>query len=581
MSEKEAEEPPRSRPSRARWRFDAPQIARGVEWLLLVASIGFFVLFLMEQTEGITNPWILEWDTRATSLPAWRFHGTGLFPNDLIVDYMGAFYATPGWSVLFWIGTLFTDPLTVTKVLPLLALAVVVWQGGAFGLRRFGPAGAAVCIFLLVSSYYIWFRLLGFNSRAFGFPFLCSFVRYVDAKAEKRTLATLLLASLCYPSVLLLMGPTYGLVLLARRESFAVWKRLTITGLVCLGIMSRQMLFPDPRIGKPPTMEQAATLRQMGPGSNQPFYPLPSVRSFLEPVVRGPFDQAGQRFWKKTNKKLRKHPLTIPLAVGGGLGLLAWRRMKSFPVVLPAALVAALVMYVVIAALAYRLYLPDRPLTFAWPVAVALGFPVLAHEAFSRVTKTWAPTIAAVLVAGFFLVLRGDGRVPPHVSMPYGAGQNTPALQFCKTLPKDALIIALPERSSAIQAYAQRSTLFSMHSNTPFFYEFAREMERRFEEFYRAYYASSWEPLKKLHRERGVTHVVMDTRDFGPLAQQRGSYAEPWNSILSEMIASQDPPFDPVLRQPPEEAVEFSVVREHTVELAKLPETAAEFPLTQ
>src|SRR5688572_11942482 len=139
MSEKEAEEPPRSRPSRARWRFDAPRIARGVEWLLLVASIGFFVLFLMEQTEGITNPWILEWDTRATSLPAWRFHGTGLFPNDLIVDYMGAFYATPGWSVLFWIGTLFTDPLTVTKVLPLLALGVVVWQGGAFGLRRFGP----------------------------------------------------------------------------------------------------------------------------------------------------------------------------------------------------------------------------------------------------------------------------------------------------------------------------------------------------------------------------------------------------------------------------------------------------------
>jgi hypothetical protein len=554
--------------------FDLAKLARRIEWGLLGLVAIYVVAFYVRQMKGIGDPWLLEWDARATSLPAWRYHETGYFPNDMIVDYMGAFYATPGWSLLFWIATLFTDPLIATKVLPLFALAVIIWQGGMFGYRRFGPAGAAVVVFMLVSTYYIWFRLLGFNARAFGFPFLSAFVRYADEKNEKKVLITLGLASLCYPSVLLLMGPSYGLILLARRAPIKEWIRLSAVGVFCLAVMSRQMLFPDPRFGKPPTLEQAATLRQMQPGSNQPFYPLGSAREFLEPVVRGFFEPAGRRVWYKAQRRLQKRPLLYTGIFAGALGLLAWRKNKNLPVALPAILIAAMVMYFVIRALAYRLYLPDRPLTFAYPIALAFGLPVLAYEAFSRLSQRWSKIAAALVVALFFGFMRGDGLVLPRKAMPNNSWQDTPALHFVRTLPKDVLIIALPEQSSAIQAYAQRSTLFSMHTNTPFFYGFAVEMDARFEEFYRAYYATSWEPLRKLHKERGVTHVVMDERDFGPQAMSRARYAEPWNTLLRKELLRTANKRNLVLRSPPPEAIVFHEGTEIVLDLSRLPEDA-------
>lgn len=546
---------------------------KSVEWALAVLALGYFAYFVAVQIPDIPNTWILEWDTRATSLPAWRYHDTGLFPNDLIVDYMGAFYGTPGWALLFWVGTLFTDPLTLTKILPLFALAVVVWQGGAFGYRRFGPAGFAVSVVMLVSTYWIWFRLLGFNSRGFGFPLLCAFVRYADAKMEKRVLATLFIAALSYPSVLLLMGPAYGLLLLAQRAPRVAWVRLVAVGVLCFGVMARQMFFPDPRVGRPPTYEQAATLRQMGPGSNQPFYPLASAREFLMPVVDGFFQTAGKPIWKKAQKRLQKHPIVYASVFGAALLLLARRRAKNLPLVFAATLVSAIVMYFVIRAVAYRLYLPDRPLTFAYPVALALGFPVLAYEAFSRLTQKWAGSLAAVTVAGFFFLMRGNGVVPPEKSMPDYSAWNTPVLGFVRSLPKDSLIVALPEQSSVIAAYAQRSTLFSMHSNTPFFYQFALEMEARFEEFYRAFYGTSWEPFRKLRDERGVTHVVYNEADFGPQAIPRSRYAQPWSSLNARLILASRPD-EKVLKNPPPEVVVYRANGEIVVDLRRIPADA-------
>lgn len=556
---------------RDRWReLVSP---RWVEWALAALSLVYFAYFVAVQIPDIPNTWILEWDTRATSLPAWRYHGTGLFPNDLIVDYMGAFYGTPGWSVLFWVGTLFADPLVVTKVVPLFALAVVVWQGGAFGYRRFGPAGFAVSVVMLVSTYWIWFRLLGFNSRGFGFPLLCAFVRYTDAKAEKRALATLFIAALSYPSVLLLMGPAYGLVLLFQRAPLKAWMRLAGVGALCFAVMARQMLFPDPRVGRPPTYEQAATLRQMGPGSNQPFYPLASAHDFLMPVVEGFFEPAGKAPWRKARTRLQRHRIAYAALFAVALGALTRRRLKNLPLVFGATLVSAIVMYFVIRAVAYRLYLPDRPLTFAYPVALALGLPVLAYEAFTRLTQKWAPVLAALTVSTFFLLMRGDGVVPPAQAMPNYAAWNTPVLGFVRTLPKDVLIVAHPEQSSVIQAYAQRSTLFSMHSNTPFFYQYALEMEARFEEFYVAFYATSWEPFERLRDQRGVTHVVYNEADLGADALSRALYAEPWDS-LNELLINASFPEDRVLAHPPPEAVVFHEGGEIVVDLRLLPPDA-------
>jgi len=507
------------------------------EAAVLIAALTYASVFIAKQCIDFGDPWFIEYDARGTTLPAWRYHGTGLFLNDLPVDYMNKMYFTMGCRVLFWIGTLFTNPIHVARVLPFLALAVVLWQGAAFAYKRTGIWGVALTIFLIIHSSCIWARLLGFNARAFGYPLTFCFIRYVSDRNERKSLLTLLAAAVCYPSVLLLLGPAYVIVLAARRAKKPQQVRALVAAAILVAVLAIPILRPDPRIGSPPTYSQASTLRQMQRGGFQPFYPLPAAW----PSIRFTWDLAfapsgnpltpGVQNWARKNA----HELEIGLIVI--LVCLSARQVRAVTVVLPALVVAGFVMFGVISLVAYRLYLPDRPLTFAFPAVLVLGLPALTTAAFRRFSYGGAPAAATVVLTLFFLLSGGDGLA--RVGYSY-KGYHTPLYDFVARLPKTILIAGHPTTSQMIQTFAQRRTLFSDMTNTPFYYEYALEMERRMEGYFRAYYSSDLQMIRDFSRRWNVDYLYVKSSDFGPQALSQAVYCEPWATLSRTLILSQN-----------------------------------------
>ncbi|HXU72174.1 MAG TPA: hypothetical protein VN947_22750, partial [Polyangia bacterium] len=66
------------------WR---KQLERWVEPACLVAAAAWTLWFFRLQTYGLFDAHYLEWDARGCTLAAWRYHGTGLFPHDLLIDF--------------------------------------------------------------------------------------------------------------------------------------------------------------------------------------------------------------------------------------------------------------------------------------------------------------------------------------------------------------------------------------------------------------------------------------------------------------------------------------------------------------
>jgi len=503
----------------------------------VLVAIAYALVFMSDQCAHWSNPWFIESDARATTLPAWRYHGTGLFPDDLTVDYMNQMYFTWGCRVLFWIGTLFGSPIQVARVLPLLALAFCIWQAACFAHKRMGWPGVALAIFAVVHTYCIWYRLVGFNSRAFGYPLTFAFIRYLSDRNEPKVLLTLAVAAVCYPAALLLLWPAYVLVLLATRADRARWLRTAAATLVIGAFMALPALRADKRIGRPPTYAQAATLRQMGPGGFQPFYPLgpalPSIR-FTWDLALAP---AGEPIVPRVQtwvQERRSEGAIVAIVI---LAVLAGRRLRRVPVVFPALVLSGFAMFAVISAVAYRLYLPDRPLTYAFPSVMVLGLPLLAREAFRCFSPRPDGMAAKVLVAAMLLT-RGDGLVPAGDAF---IGYHTPYYDYFKTLPKDVLIAGPPATSQLIQTFAQRKVLFADGSNTPFYYAYAVEMERRMEDFFRAYYARDWQAVRDFSRRWKGDYLCVNESDFGASAMARVDYTEPWGTISRELIQAPDP----------------------------------------
>jgi hypothetical protein len=539
--------------------IDRRELARKIfEGLFACGCLAYIVVFAWRQTPGLFLPTVLEWDTRTMALPAWRYHGTGLFAGDYITDF-ASIMDTPLWHFLFWVGTLFTNPFVVSKLLPFVLLGVVVWQGFCLGRRWGGLAMGALTALLLVHCTIVWDRLLGANSRAFGFPLVVAFLRYAFEGAEYRTLTILLLQAAGYPSAFLVCAPAYGLTLLWPRGGL----RLMLPPLLRFGaaaglglvIMALSLYRVDARFGHPPSLAEAATLPQMGPGGNQPFYPLAPARHAMRDALDSTFVAGGSPLVPRLAAWHQQHRHVLVWGLLAALALVAWRRLRHLPPVLAALLASSLLLFWLARLLAYRLYLPDRMLVYAWPPLFVALLVALAGLAGQRISRQWGCLGVAVLVVVFHFSFEKDG-LPRSFGMRDWRANETPTVRFLAKLPKDTLVAADLRTSSFIQCFALRRTLFSSVSNVSNYYGYAKEMDRRIGDYYRAYYAADVDTVRSFARTHGVSYLVVNQADFGPVALARSRFHEPWTTLAAQLLR-RTPPGQMVLAHPPLEAVAF------------------------
>lgn len=521
------------------------------ERLVLLALCVWTGLWIEPRLHHLFSDGWIEWDARAMGLAAWRFHGSGLFPRDLGAE-LAAAMCPPGWKLLYWIGTLVTDPYQVSRLLPFALVAFTAWQVLAVVRRRAGIVVAAVTLFLVLRCPFVWDRIAGANPRGFGLPLMFAFLRYTIEKRERASAITLFAQAAFYPSVLLVCAPAFAILSLYdawRRRTFAPLGLLALCGGACLALVAPTALLVDPRIGPPITMAQLQQLEQRAIWSLYPLPPHPWVFTRAYYLALGDDVPAPLA------------PLPIAHVLDGvlawfcllGFAVALWRRRVPLPVLVTAG--CSVAAYFIACAVAYRLYVPDRLLHYASVPILLTWFAPLSYELFAGRTRRPALLTALVLVSAT-AVASGTGLGPVHELrdfMPRGDR----SIEFLAKLPRDVLIAAHPSRSSDIEVFARRSVLFSGISNAPNFATYGVTVERRIADFYDAYYGADRATVRAFAQRHHVDYLVVDMRDFGPKARERASYVEPWTTRARRLL-DRGPPASLVLAVPPPEAVVFA-----------------------
>ena len=391
---------------------------------------------------GLFDAHYLEWDARAHTLSAWRYHGTGLFPNDLLVDFAAVYYP-PGVKLVYWIGTLFANPHWVSKFVPFALGAVVVWQAYALGRALGGRVFGAAAVVLLLHCHFVWGRIVGLDARAFGFPLMISFLRYTVEKRERAALAILFAETLFYPSTFLICAPAYGATLLWPWKLDRRWlrwlrgRRRRARRAGADRAARRSAHRPsDPAVGAGDAaaarhrrhLAAAAGGRHHAPGGAH----QPARRLRRHPLAAGEAGVARER-----HGRCRSSPARWRCCCS-----VAGARSRKVPIVLPAMFLGSLVAFSAAQWFPYRLYIPERMLQYAWPPVLIFGFLLLAYLAFSTLTRALGRRArGAARVRARALLLRRRLH-PRHQRAQLEARATTPTVQFIATLPKDAMIAA-------------------------------------------------------------------------------------------------------------------------------------------
>lgn len=533
-----------------------------VEPALLAAGAVWVLWFFYLQLGGIGDTHFLEWDARACTLAAWRYHGTGLFPDDLLVDFAAVYYP-PGVKVVYWICTIFANPFWVSKLLPFVLGGVVVWQSFCLGRTLGGRVVGMAAVVLILHCHFVWGRIVGINARAFGFPLMISFLRYAVEKRERPALAILLAESMCYPSTFLICAPAYGLTLLWPWKLDRRWINYGVTLALAGVVLGLTVLRTDPRIGHPIRMSELMTLQQKAIVGT---WPLPTPGEVMESTLHTSlYDDYGVIPWLR--KWAPRTSGALLLLVFAVLATRAWGNLRKIPLVFPALFLGSLLAFAVAQSVPYQLYIPDRLLLYSWPPLLLFGFLLVAYLAFSTLTQKWAGVLAALLVCGLELGLYGDG-FARDINIHNWTSRDTPMVQYFATLPKNVLVAASFDNSSSIQAFARRKVLFSSILNTPIHYPIGVELERRIREFYLAYYARDLAPVRAMIETDHVDYLVVDARDFGPDAMKRAEYLM-WTPLARSMIAA-GPVDQLVWAHPPDKAVVWKSGPLSVIDLHKL-----------
>lgn len=528
--------------------------ARALGWPESALIVGVFVWVAAWLQPKFLHVWSagwIEWDARAMGLAAWRFHGTGLFPRDLGADLASAM-CPPGWKLLYWIGTLFTDPYQVSRLLPFVLVSFVAWQVSACARARGGPVVAAVTLFLVLRCPFVWDRICGANPRAFGLPLVIAFLRYALERRGRATAIVLVAQAAFYPSVLMVCAPAFALLCVRdawRDRSIRPLILLAICGAACVALVAPTVFFVDPRIGSAITIEQLAHLKQRSIWS---LYPLPPHHWIFMRAYQLPLQDDAAR--PLTTVPVG-HAIDFAIAALAAIVFSVAAVRRKLPLALYVTAACSVAAYFLACAVAYRLYVPDRLLHYVSVPLILLFFLPLTAELLALLKVRRAPLLASLLIVVATVVASGDGLASIHDLRDFRP-RNDKSFDFIAKLPRDVLIAAHPARSSDIEVFGQRSVLFSGITNAPNFATYGITVEQRISDFYTAYYAADLSMVRRFVADEHIDYLVIDERDFGPKANERAAYVEPWTTLARRLLYS-TPPANMVLANPPASALVF------------------------
>ncbi|MDB5325456.1 MAG: hypothetical protein JWM57_1025 [Phycisphaerales bacterium] len=441
----------------------------------------------------------------------YKFVNPKLYPNDPIAAYYSLpAYSPPGYQFLMRGLAHMMDLQHAAEwlaiVLTFLSIGLTAYLGLKLGKKT--GAMAALAVFVVCRCD----RLVeGGFPRSFGLVFLLLGLIALNRRWWAVLGLVFAASPLFYAPTVLNLAPATAIVLAIGVYRY---RRLphgfaALFALGCVGILLIAMIYLKPlpdSVGKWYTYAEAKKMPEWKPKGRTAFFRSWETLYFSSPV-----------------SGIGLTPKQTLIAAAVLLAAVAWR-----PRVIPMAgwglLVGALATFVLAHLLLFKLYLPSRYTSYAFPVFAMVACAGYARElkmlllaGRNRLGTLIQPAIgiAAVLFCGavFFASVKN---VSAALALPAYGTNITPAaepvLVFLRTLPVDALIAAHPDDANIIPLRTQHSVLTNTETSVAFNKAYYDRMRDRLNASFDLLYATDWATIDSIADKQGVSVFVVDQR---------------------------------------------------------------------
>lgn len=492
---------PPERTYSARQKKESPWFERFFQLFIFLIGAALGAVWLYPQ---LINHYSIQDDVAQHAYWTVVYHDPELFQGDLFLDYARSL-ATPGFEVIYYIGTFFTNPVALGKYLGVFLFGITGWicylVGRAYWDRITG---------IIMGLFFVGFpmhidRFEAGLHRAFMYPLL-AWVLLILTRKQYKYVALSLAASLLFYPPALVSGLAIILLFVVFRPSSLkemIISRRALVGWIALalvaGITYVQRVNHKPDfLGRMTTGQEMAENPRFTYRGRSEYLPFSKIEHYYKRV-----------FLERDNKFIRHMVFVAPLFL---LVLFITGRDWTSPLLPVLAMaVTSLALFHLAKAYHFKLYIPERYVRFTATLLCA-SLITFAFAGILRILcKTAFLRACAATILLFVTFLRSIEPSTDFVRQEhYDISFYAPLLGEIHKLPKDALIAADPKFSDAISIYSQRKTLVKYELCHPWFLHYRALVEQRTMDFYRAVYCTNIAQLREFRDKYGVSYILVE-----------------------------------------------------------------------
>lgn len=432
-----------------------------------------------------------------------RFHDPELFQGDMYADYANS-YLPLGFKAVYYLGTYFVDQKLVGKILAIILYAVSGIYLFNLG-KRMGNNYTGFLLFFLFICFPVHIdRFLGGQFRSFSFPLLIAFLYYLFDFNFKVCILFMMLMVLFYPPNLLTAYSVLIVFLLLERKRI---KEIRL-GRSFIGFFLPLIIFfvflCYKNFTKP---EILGNVTDIG-----------VILANLDNIVYGRSKNLPVQDISVVIKDLIVSHKLFPL--GFIIFFFSWLYYaikKRYDLLVPYHLVVALfvssvLMYQISSLFLIKLYLPITYVRYSFPLVglfvIIMGVEFILRRINNELARRVILTV--IIAATWFFHGNSINKIYSDVNQT----QYRDVYQYISQLPKNITIAANPYLSDFISTFSERKTFLKYELSFPWFEGYARTVEKRIADFYKAYYSENLKDLYIFSLENNIDFIVFNRDDY-------------------------------------------------------------------
>ena len=538
-------------------RLSAISPSKGLILLWGIAVAAWWVRYF----PPIGNLFVFDDDARQHVYWTARFIDPGLFPNDLLTDFISSKLFDPiGYQLLYKFGTRLLDPLLFGQVLTLVLLLASLWFLET--LLKSGVVSSASGRFFC-GLLFLFFSLYTFSGglpRSFAYPLLLGFLVLLQWEMYSWAALTIVVQAAFYPPIMLntLALASVGLLVrFIRGERGRRWLvGCAVLGAVVVGIWLGLSAVYDTGTeeiaGPKVTLEEAKRMPEFHKNGRSAFFRDNTVG-----------------YWLLGRSGIGAEYLIGFVLIFAVMGTVAGWRNAKIPALSIHLVWTSLVLFGAAHAVLFALHLPSRYTLYTLPLAMMIAIGAYTGpfvEAVRRtglgdilrrnrrlVRKVGFITLAVVSAVYIYLQSTVIPKADPLVAAL--DPQDMEMLSYVGSLPKDAVVAGFPLDMDNAPLVSRRTVLVNCELSIPYFTRYYGTVEKRLIDVFKAYYADRWEDVEAFMERYGVSALVVNKTRFNKSFLDGPIYFEPFGTMIKRNMVKRDVedsgPF--VLLNPPEE----------------------------